>query len=123
MATRYVLIADDEPALRQLVAVTLDSYSYSILEAEDGDQAWDLLRQHLPAVAVLDVAMPGRSGLDLARAIRAEPALAGTKIILLTAFSGEEDRKAGLRAGADYYLAKPFSPLELVTLVEEAIGN
>ena len=103
--------------------MTLDSYNYSILEAEDGDQAWDLLREHLPAVAVLDIAMPGRSGLDLARAIRAEPALAGMKIILLTAFSGEEDRKAGLRAGADYYLAKPFSPLELVTLVEEAIGT
>ena len=119
----HVLIADDEPALRQLVAVTLDSRTYSILEAEDGDQAWDLLREHLPAVAVLDVAMPGKSGLDLTRAIRADPELASMKIILLTAFSGDEDRKAGLRAGADYYLAKPFSPLQLVTLVEEAIGE
>ena len=102
--------------------MTLDSYAYSILEAEDGDQAWDLICQHLPAVAVLDIAMPGRSGLDLTRAIRAEPSLAGMKVILLTAFSGDEDRATGLRAGADYYLAKPFSPLQLVTLVEEAIG-
>jgi DNA-binding response OmpR family regulator len=109
--------------LRQLVAVTLDSYAYSIIEAEDGDQAWDMLCQHLPAVAVLDVAMPGKSGLELVRAIRAEPAMAGMKVILLTAFSGEDDRAAGLRAGADYYLAKPFSPLQLVNLVEEAIGT
>lgn len=102
--------------------MTLDSYSYAIVEAEDGDQAWAMLCQHLPAVAVLDIAMPGKSGIELTRAIRAEPAMVGMKVILLTAFSGDEDRAAGLRAGADYYLAKPFSPLQLVNLVEEAIG-
>jgi two-component system alkaline phosphatase synthesis response regulator PhoP len=102
--------------------VTLGSCAYSILEAEDGDQAWQMLCEHLPTVAVLDVAMPGKTGLELTRAIRAEPALCGMKVILLTAFSGDEDRAAGLRAGADYYLSKPFSPLQLVTLVESAIG-
>jgi two-component system phosphate regulon response regulator PhoB len=116
------LIADDEPGLRQLVAVTLDSGAYSILEAEDGDQAWKLLCEHVPTVAVLDVAMPGKTGLELTRAIRAEPALRGMKVILLTGFSGDEDRAAGLSAGADHYLAKPFSPLQLVTLVESAIS-
>src|SRR5919197_2848080 len=118
---RYVLIADDDPDGRQLVAVTLDSSTYSILEAEDGDQAWELIVRYRPTVAVLDVGMPGKGGLDLAEAIRTDPTLAGMKVILLTAFSGEQNVEAGMRAGADYYLAKPFSPLQLMTLVDQAV--
>jgi CheY-like chemotaxis protein len=119
---RYVLIADDDPDVRQLVAVTLDSSTYSLLEAEDGDQAWELIGRYRPAVAVLDVAMPGRRGLELVEAIRADPTLAGMKVILLTAFTGEQSVEAGMRAGADHYLVKPFSPLRLMTLVDEAVG-
>jgi CheY-like chemotaxis protein len=117
----YVLIADDDPDIRQLVAVTLDSATYAILQAEDGDQAWELIARHRPTVAVLDVGMPGRGGLELARAIRNDPALSGMKVILLTAFTGEQSVEAGMRAGADYYLAKPFSPLQLMTLVDQAV--
>ncbi|HEV8633210.1 MAG TPA: response regulator [Chloroflexota bacterium] len=118
---RYVLIADDDPDIRQLVAVTLDSSTYSILEAEDGDRAWELILRYRPTVAVLDVGMPGKGGLELAEAIRTDATLAGMKVILLTAFSGEQHVEAGMRAGADYYLAKPFSPLQLMTLVDQAV--
>src|SRR5690242_12951039 len=68
-----ILIADDEPAIRQLIRVTLSRTPYRVLEAADGDAAWDLLQAQRPAVAILDIRMPGRDGLALTRAIRADP--------------------------------------------------
>ena len=116
-----VLIADDEPSLRRLVRATIASDSYQLVEAENGDAAWELLRAQRPVLAILDVAMPGRSGLDLVRAIRADPDLTGIRVILLTAKAQQTDMTAGMAAGADYYLAKPFSPLELLTLVDKVM--
>ena len=122
MADQTVLIADDGPSVRRLVAALLRSDVYVVIEATDGDEAWELLRAHRPAVAVLDVMMPGRDGLELTRAIKADPDLAGTRVILLTARGLEADVQAGLAAGADRYLTKPFSPLELLEAVEAALG-
>jgi DNA-binding response OmpR family regulator len=116
-----VLVADDEPHLRLLVRATIESHHYAVVEAHDGDEAWRLLRAHRPALALLDVRMPGRSGLELTRAIRADPELSGMVIILLTSQTEEEDVQAGLSAGADRYLTKPFSPLQLLTIVEEGL--
>lgn len=118
---KTVLIADDEPSLRLLVSATIESEELVVLEAEDGDEAWALLREHRPHLALLDVQMPGRTGLELARAIRADPDLAGTKIIMLTSKAQQADVQSGLAAGADIYLTKPFSPIELLTAVEEAL--
>lgn len=117
-----VLIADDEPSLRRLVRATIRSDGYALVEAEDGEQAWELLRQHRPMVALLDIQMPGRTGLELASAIKADPALGSTRVVLLTAKAQEADVQAGLAAGADLYLTKPFSPLELLTVMEQALG-
>ena len=119
---KTVLIADDEPSLRLLVSATIESDQYSVLEAADGDEAWKLIQQHRPAVALLDVQMPGRTGLELARSIKSDPALADTRVIMLTSKAQESDIAAGLAAGADLYLTKPFSPLELLTGVERALG-
>ncbi len=121
-ASRTVLIADDEPNLRLLVNASIASDAYRVVEAEDGDEAWRLLLEHRPAVALLDVQMPGRTGLELARAIKSEPELSSTRVILLTSKAQEADIQAGLAAGADRYLTKPFSPLELLTVVEDALG-
>ena len=117
-----VLIADDDPLLRRLVAAVIRSDACVLIEAVDGDEAWELLRAHRPTVALLDVQMPGRTGLELARAIRADPTLAGVRVILLTASDGEADIREGLAAGADRYLTTPVSPPELLTAVEEALG-
>ena len=122
LPSQTVLIADDEPSLRVLVHATIASDQYLVLEAVDGDEAWQLLLEHKPDLALLDVQMPGRSGLELTRAIRAEPELAHVHVILLTSQAQETDIQAGLTAGADRYLTKPFSPLELLTVVEEALG-
>ena len=117
-----VLIVDDEPSIRLLVNATIASDQYRVVEAADGDEAWRLLQAHRPAIVLLDVQMPGRSGLELTRAIKADPALGRTKVILLTAKTQEADVRAGAEAGADLYLTKPFSPLQLLTVVEEALG-
>src|SRR5688572_4038720 len=117
-----VLIADDEASLRLLVRATIASDAYTLVEAADGDAAWQLVQEHRPAVALLDVQMPGRSGLEIARAIKADPALEGTHVIMLTAQTQGRDVAAGLAAGADAYLTKPFSPLELLEIIERALG-
>jgi CheY-like chemotaxis protein len=116
-----VLIADDEPSLRLLVNATIASDEYDVVEAMDGDEAWTLIRQHRPRVVLLDVQMPGRTGLDLTRAIRDDPDLSSTCVILLTSKAQQADVQAGLDAGADRYLTKPFSPLELLRVVEHAL--
>lgn len=118
---RTVLIADDESSIRLLVHATIESDDYSVVEAADGAQAWALTRQLKPALVLLDVQMPGQSGLEVLRSIKADPDLTATRVILLTSKAQEQDIEVGLIAGADFYLTKPFSPLDLLTRVEEAL--
>ena len=118
---RAVLIADDESSMRLLVHATIESDDYLVLEAADGAEAWAMIQEQRPSLVLLDVQMPGRSGLDLLRSVRADPSLRGTRVILLTSKAQEGDVEAGLIAGADFYLTKPFSPPDLLTRVEEAL--
>lgn len=122
MATT-LLLCDDEPALRLLVRATLERDDYSIVEASDGDESLDLARRHRPDIVVLDMMMPGRSGLDVLRELRSDPELAGIPVVMLTARARAADRDAAVAAGADRYLAKPFSPLELISVVEELLAG
>ncbi len=117
-----VLIADDEKSIRLLVNATIASDAYTVIEAADGAEAWRVLLERRPAVALLDVQMPGRSGLELTRAIRNDAELQSTHVVLLTSKAEKADVEAGLAAGADRYLTKPFSPLELLTIIEETLG-
>jgi DNA-binding response OmpR family regulator len=118
-----VLIADDEPSMRLLVRATIESDQYQVLEASDGDQAWAMTMEHKPSVVLLDVQMPGRTGLEVLAMIRSEPSLAATRVIMLTAKALKADVELGMTAGADLYLTKPFSPLDLLTRVDEALGR
>lgn len=117
-----VLVADDEQSLRLLVSATIASDRYTVLEASNGDEAWALAQRHRPALALLDVRMPGLSGVEVARRIKASHDLAGTTVIMLSSKAQPEEIQFALSAGADRYLTKPFSPLELLTTVEQALG-
>jgi DNA-binding response OmpR family regulator len=117
-----VLIADDESSMRLLVQTTIESDSYQVLEAADGDEAWALIKRHKPSLVLLDVQMPGRTGLEILASIKRDSSLSGVRVILMTARALDADRTAGMTAGADFYLTKPFSPLELLARVQEALG-
>lgn len=118
-----ILIVDDEPNLRALVHSTVESPYYQVLEACDGEEAWTLIKERSPALVLLDIKMPRRSGFDVLKAIRADPQLRGTQVMILTASGQQSDIDAGILAGADYYLTKPFSPADLLERVSEAIGQ
>ena len=120
-AMRTVLIADDEPSMRLLVHATIESDDYTVIEAVDGAEAWAMIKQHKPSLVLLDVQMPGQTGLDVLHLVKADPELVGTRVILLTSKAQESDVEKGLIAGADFYLTKPFSPLDLLTRVDEAL--
>lgn len=121
LAMRTVLIADDEPSMRLLVHATIESDDYTVLEAVDGNEAWKMIQQQKPSLVLLDVQMPGRSGLEVLTLVKGDLTLSSTRVILLTSKAQETDVEKGLIAGADFYLTKPFSPLDLLTRVEEAL--
>jgi CheY-like chemotaxis protein len=116
-----VLIADDEPSMRLLVHTTIESSEYDVAEVGDGDEAWAFIKQHRPQLVLLDIQMPGRNGLEILSSIRSDPSLNGTRVILLSAKALVTDVEAGMAAGADFYLTKPFSPLELLNRVADAL--
>lgn len=109
-----VLVVDDEPLVRDVVARYLERDGYQTLEAADGEQAKRILERETPSLVVLDVRLPGVDGLELCQWIRAT---SDTPVVLLTALSEERDRINGLQLGADDYITKPFSPRELAVRV------
>lgn len=119
---RTVLIADDEPSMRLLVTATIASDRIVVLEAADGDEAWLLIEAHRPDLVLLDVQMPGQTGIELTRRLRSDPTYATMKIVILTSKAQATDVAQGLAAGADLYLTKPFSPISLMTYVEQVLG-
>lgn len=111
---RLVLVADDEPALRETAAFILESEGYRVVLASNGEEALAVARREAPRAALIDVNMPRKNGFDLCRALRADPALAGMYVILLTARGQKTDEAEGLAAGADAYLTKPFDDEEIL---------
>ena len=112
------LVADDEDDIRALVCLAVRKAGCEVVSAvPDGEQALAAARAGLPDLAVLDVSMPGATGLEICSALRAEPATAGIRILLLSAGASPDEVARGLAAGADAYLAKPFSVAGLVQQV------
>jgi DNA-binding response OmpR family regulator len=113
-----VLVVDDEPALLQMVAEAFQQEGYQVDAATSADRAFELFKAEEPDLVLLDVMMPGESGLDFCRRLRADSTV---PIILLTGLRNEADIVTGLRAGADDYVTKPFSPRELLARVEATL--
>ncbi len=111
-----LVIADDEPRLRLLLRTLLRGEGHDVREAADGEAALREIRARPPAVAILDVQMPGLSGLEVCRRVRADPRLAAVRLLVVSADATEADARA---AGADAFLAKPFSPARLLATVAD----
>jgi two-component system, OmpR family, response regulator MtrA len=118
-----ILVADDDVDIRELVEFKLSTLGHDVVAVADGAAAIDACQVQRPDLAVLDVMMPGVSGLDAIRAIRADPGLADLPVILLTARAQESDVETGFDSGADDYITKPFSPRELASRVQALLSR
>jgi len=117
---RAVLIVDDDPFIRKLIVTTLEGVAeFKLHEASDGEEAVHAARALAPRLVFLDIDMPKMDGIEACRRMRAEPTMSGSKIVMLTATAEDAARVRARHAGADYFLTKPFSPLELLRLVAE----
>jgi len=120
-ANRKILVAEDEIDVLNLVAANLKSAGYTVLKAEDGESALEQARHAIPALIVLDLMLPGLSGLEVCKTLKSEAPTRLIPIIMLTAKAEEVDRIVGLELGADDYITKPFSPRELVLRVKSVL--
>lgn len=115
-----VLIVDDDPFIRKLVATTLEDVAgFELAEAADGVEAVEVAAREAPEMVFLDLDMPRMDGLEVCRRLRAAPATASATIVILTAAAADAAEREAESAGADLFLTKPFSPLELLRLVHE----
>jgi len=117
-----ILIAEDDESLRALIRLTIEVGDVEIREVADGDAALADAQHSRPDIVLLDWSMPGRSGLEVCRELRADARTSDATIVMITARAQESDRRAGLEAGADRYLTKPFSPLELLDTLRDVLG-
>ncbi|MGI5169939.1 response regulator transcription factor [Spirillospora sp. CA-253888] len=121
MAT--VLVAEDDADIRDLIVFKLEQAGHTVIAVGDGRAALREATSGSPDIALLDVMMPGMSGIDVCRALRAQPATLALPVIMLTARAQESDVETGLAAGADDYIVKPFSPRELTSRVQTVLAR
>ncbi|HLB17518.1 MAG TPA: response regulator [Gaiellaceae bacterium] len=118
-----MLIADDDEDILTLVALRFRRSGLEVILARDGEEALELIKTRAPDAAVLDIAMPKLTGLEVVRRIRESDATKTLPIVLLTARAAEKDVELGLDAGADEYITKPFSPQDLYTCVQSVLST
>ncbi|MGB0128112.1 MAG: phosphate regulon transcriptional regulator PhoB [Rhodocyclaceae bacterium] len=116
-----ILVVEDEPAIQELIAANLVRAGHCVLSAGDAETAKRLVHDALPDLILLDWMLPGMSGLDMARWLRADERTRGVPLIMLTARGQEQDKVLGLEAGADDYVTKPFSPRELMARIKAVL--
>jgi DNA-binding response OmpR family regulator len=120
MAKAEILIVEDHPTMRGAMRMVLEHEGFEIREAADGTSALALARERPPDLMFLDINIPGKSGVDVLQELKADPATAGIRVIVITA-TGEEGRDYAMSLGADEYFTKPFSPLALLQTVERVL--
>ena len=118
-----ILIAEDEPDIRELVAFTLRFAGYEVVTAANGEEAVQLAALELPDMALMDVRMPRMTGYDACRLMKANPNLRDVPVVFLSAKGQEAEIQSGLEAGAEEYLLKPFSPDELTNRVRTILSK
>jgi len=117
-----ILVADDEHNIRHILDFSLHAEGFDVLSAHNGEDAFDLAVAELPHLIILDVMMPGQSGIETCQRLKAEERTRNIPVILLTARASREDRELGEQAGADDYITKPFSPQKVISTVQGFLG-
>jgi two-component system, cell cycle response regulator DivK len=123
MSRKRILLVEDNEFNRKIVRDLLARQPYDLLEAPDGEAGVQAARRDKPDVIVMDIQLPKLSGLDATRAIRADPETAKIPIIVVTSFALSGDEKKALDAGASAYLAKPYSPRQLLDTIRKMAGD
>jgi CheY-like chemotaxis protein len=119
-----ILVADDEPHLRRILVTLLEAGGYQVDQAEDGTQALEILRGDTPfQMALLDIMMPGHTGLEILQEVRPLPHRADLPMVILTAKGQDADREAAFRLGASEFVTKPFSPKKLLVRIDQLLGH
>ena len=118
-----ILVVEDDPVVRELIEFKLSSAGHDVMLEPDGEAGLAKARSEKPDVVILDWMMPKLTGLEVCEAIRADEAISGTKVLLLTARAQEADVERGFAAGVDDYLLKPFSPRELLARVDALVSK
>ncbi|MGG3799300.1 response regulator transcription factor [Metabacillus fastidiosus] len=118
-----ILLAEDEEVLRMLVVDTLEDEGYTIDEASDGEEAYELIKENEYDLILLDYMMPVYTGLELIEMIRKLPEHEETKVMMLSAKSQASDQERVLSAGANYFMSKPFSPMQLIERIETILNE
>ena len=116
-----ILVVEDDPSVLELISVTLSSAGHHVLRAGCGESAQRIIRETVPHMVLLDWHQPGMNGLELARRLRADERTRRVSLVMLTARCSEDDRIAGMEAGLDDYITKPFSPREMLARVKGII--
>jgi two-component system phosphate regulon response regulator PhoB len=116
-----ILLVEDEPAIQELIAFNLAQAGHHVLRASTAEVALTLVKNALPDLVLLDWMLPGASGIDIAKKLRADERTRHVPIIMLTARSDEQDKITGLETGADDYITKPFSPRELLARIKAVL--
>jgi len=117
-----ILVVDDEPNIVRSLTFVLNKGGYDVFVAGDGVEAMSMIRDSKPNILILDVMMPNKSGYDVCNEIKADPELRDIHVVMLTAKGQVGDREAALSQGADEYMSKPFSPIEILARVKELLG-
>ena len=121
---KKILIVDDQVEVRELVEVTLRVEDYQIFQAKSGEEAIEIAKAEKPELIIMDIMMPGgMDGLEATRILKNDPETKDCTIVMLTAKGQQADREAGLKAGADDYFSKPFSPMALIDKIEEIFAS
>ena len=117
--SRTIMVVDDDPLIRRLIATTLEDVAgFELVEAQDGVQAIELAQETSPAIVFLDIEMPRMDGITACAMLRQAPTTAAATIVMLTAATDDRAERRSGEAGADLFLTKPFSPLEVLRLVD-----
>ncbi len=120
---RRILVVDDEPHIRRVLSAVLGSRGYEVMMASDGTEGLDEFETEEIDLVILDLMMPGASGLEILSKIRTNQHRADTPVIILTAKGQDTDRDAALAGGANDFLTKPFSPKKLLARIDEILGS